>query len=151
MRTVSKDTICMKCLILFSGKIRKKIFLYSSFFPSSQMCNNNAFLLLVNNYWLLRVLENMLCNTKCNTQRKFFLQFLTGTKETNRINFCKITCSLSENSDQPAHICSLIRLCWDSGQRSCVSYNVKTADVQADLILHYRYRLVCRNNCVSKI
>ena len=39
-------------------------------------------------------------------------QFLTGTKETNHINFCKITCSLSKDSDQPAHLCSLISLCY---------------------------------------
>ena len=39
-------------------------------------------------------------------------QFLTGTIETNHINFCKITCSLSEDFDQPVHLRSLISLCY---------------------------------------
>ena len=39
-------------------------------------------------------------------------QFWTGTKETNHINFCKITCLLSEDSDQPVHLRSLISLCY---------------------------------------
>ena len=37
-------------------------------------------------------------------------QFLTGTKETNHINFCKITYTLNEDSDQPEHLRSLISL-----------------------------------------
>ena len=49
---------------------------------------------------------------KCNRQRKRILQFLTGTKESNHINFCKITRSLSEDSDQSVHLCSLISLCY---------------------------------------
>ena len=39
-------------------------------------------------------------------------QFLTGTKETNYINFCRITWSLNEDSDQPAHLRSLISPCY---------------------------------------
>ena len=39
-------------------------------------------------------------------------QFLTGIKETNHINFCTITYSLSEDSNQPAHLRSLISLCY---------------------------------------
>ena len=44
------------------------------------------------------------------TEREF--QFLTGTKETNHTNFCKITCTLNEDSDQPAHHHTLISLCF---------------------------------------
>ena len=28
---------------------------------------------------------------------------MPGTKETNHINFCNITCTLSDDLDQPAH------------------------------------------------
>ena len=67
-------------------------------------------------------------------------QFLTGTKETNHINFCKITCSLSEDSDQPAHLRSLISLCYLDEEAvyliECVVKTDQTADVQAHLNLH---------------
>ena len=54
----------------------------------------------------------MLCLKNAIDKGKRISQFLTGTKGTNHINFCKITCSLSEDSDQPAHLRSLISLCY---------------------------------------
>ena len=44
------------------------------------------------------------------TMEKEF-QFLTVTKQTNCMNFCKIAGTLSEDSDQPAYPHSLISLC----------------------------------------
>ena len=44
------------------------------------------------------------------TEKEF--QFLTGSKETNHINFCKITYTLNEDSDQPGHLRSLISMCY---------------------------------------
>ena len=46
------------------------------------------------------------------TTENNFTVFLTGTKETNHINFYKITCSLSDDLDQPVHLRSLISLCY---------------------------------------
>ena len=54
----------------------------------------------------------MLCLKNAIDNGKRISQFLTGTEETNRIKICKITCLLSEDSDQPAHLCSLISLCY---------------------------------------
>ena len=116
----------------FPGKIRKKIFLYSSFFPSSSMRKNNALLLLVNNDWLLKVLENMFCHKNVINNGKRISRFLTGTKETNHINFCKITCSLSEDSYQAAHR-SLISLCYLDEEavnlKECVAKTDKTVQM----------------------
>ena len=65
-------------------------------------------------------------------------QFLTGTKETNHINFCKITCLLSEGSDQTAHLRSLMSLCYlEKEAVYLVECVVKTDQtVQSDLNLH---------------
>ena len=52
----------------------------------------------------------MLCHKNAIYNGKTISQFLTGTKETNHINFYKITCTLSEDSDQHAHPRSLISL-----------------------------------------
>ena len=53
----------------------------------------------------------MFCHKNAIYNGKGISQFLTGTKETNHINFCKITCSRNGDSNQPAHLRSLIRLC----------------------------------------
>ena len=75
----------------------------------------------------------MLCHENAIYNGKRISQFLTGTKETNHINFCKITYTLSASPqpDQPVLF----------GRRSSISYIecvVKTVvkTVQADLNLH---------------
>ena len=54
----------------------------------------------------------MWCHKNAIYNGKRISKFLTGTKETNHTIFCKITCSLSEDSDQPVHLRSLINLCF---------------------------------------
>ena len=54
----------------------------------------------------------MLCHKNAIYNGKRISQFLTGTKETNHINFYKISCSHSEDSNQPAHLRSFISLCY---------------------------------------
>ena len=80
----------------------------------------------------------MLCLKNAIDNGKSISQFLTGTKETTHINFCKITCSLSEDSDQPVHLRSLISLCYMDGEAvSLIVCVVKTDQtVEADLNLH---------------
>ena len=70
------------------------------------------------------------CHKKCNGKR--ISQFLTGTKETSHINFCKMTFSLrlSEDSNQPAHLCSLISLCYLDEDAVCLTeFVVKTDQI----------------------
>ena len=71
--------------------------------------------------------RNKFCHKNAIYNRKRTSQFLTGTKQTNHINFCKITCTLSEDSDQPAHPHSLISLCYlDEEAAYLIEYVVKT-------------------------
>ena len=74
---------------------------------------------------------------RLTTEREF--QFLTGSKETNHINFCKITCTLNADSDQPAHLHTPISLCYldKDPKQYILQYVMKTDQtVQADLNLH---------------
>ena len=77
----------------------------------------------------MRVIESTgkhVCHTKCNGKR--ISQFLTGTKETSLSNFCKMTFSLSEDSNQPAHLCSLISLCYLDEEAVCLTECVVKTD-----------------------
>ena len=51
-----------------------------------------------------------MCHKNAIYNGKRISKFLTGTKNTKHINFCKITCSHSEDFAQHVHLCSLISL-----------------------------------------
>ena len=69
----------------------------------------------------------MFCHKNTIYNGKRISQFLTGIKETNHTNFCKITCMLNEDSGQPAHLRSLITLCYlDKETVYLIEYVVKT-------------------------